>query len=70
MGFFFLKKPFYLVICFWLCWVSVAIHSFSLVAVSRGCSLAAVPRLLTAVASRVAEHGLQSAGFSGCGEQA
>ena len=38
--------------------VSVAANGLSLVAVSRAHSLAVVHRLLTAVASLVAEHGL------------
>ena len=42
----------------WLCWVFVAALRLSLVAVSRGDSLVAVYRLLTAVASLVAEHEL------------
>ena len=42
----------------WLCWVFVAALGLSLVAVSRGDSLVAVYRLLTAVASLVAEHEL------------
>ena len=36
---------------FWLCWVFIAAHGLSLVVVSRGCSPAAVHRLLTGVAS-------------------
>ena len=43
---------------FWLCWVFVAAHRFSLVAVSKGSSLVAVRKLLTAVASLEEEHGL------------
>ena len=42
----------------WLCWVFVAALGLSLAAVSRGDSLVAVYRLLTAVASLVAEHEL------------
>jgi len=38
--------------------VFVAAHGLSLVAESWGCSLAVVHRLLTAVTSLVAEHGL------------
>ena len=38
---------------FWLCWVFVAVHGLSLRAVSGGYSLAAVHRLLTALASLV-----------------
>ena len=47
-----------LLLYFWLCWVSVAACSFSLVAVSEGHSLVAVLGLLTEVASLVAEHRL------------
>ena len=43
---------------FWLCWVFIAAHWLSLVAVSRGCSPVAVHGPLIAVASLVAEHGL------------
>ena len=43
---------------FWLHWVFVAPLRLSLVAVSGGYALAEVHRLLTAVASLVAEHGL------------
>ena len=46
-----------LFIYLWLHWVFVAAHRLSLVAVSRGCSVA-VYRLLIAVASLLAEHGL------------
>ena len=42
---------------FWLHWVFVAAHRFSLVAMSGGYSLAAVLWLFTAVASLVAEQG-------------
>ena len=45
-------------IYFWLHWVFVAVLRLSLVAASGGYSLAVVLRLLTAVASLVAEHGL------------
>ena len=44
--------------CFWLHWVCVAVCGLSLVVASRGYSLIAVCRLLTAVASPVVEHGL------------
>ena len=46
--------------------------SFSLVMVSRGCSLVAVLGLLTAVASLVAKHrqALGDTGFRICGSQA
>ena len=46
----------------WLCWVFVAVHGIPLAEASRGCSLVAVPRLLTVVASLVVEHGFYSAG--------
>ena len=49
---FFKKNLFY----FWLCWVFTAVSRLSLVAVSRGYLLVAVPRLLIAVASLIAEH--------------
>ena len=52
-------NTFYLFIYFWLCWVFVAGCRLSLVAVSRGYSLVGKHRLLTAVASLVAEHGLE-----------
>ena len=52
----------YLFIYFWLCWVFAAAHGVSLVAASRGYSLASVLRLLTAEASLVAKH-RGSAGF-------
>ena len=42
----------------WLCWVFVAAHRLSLVAVSRTSSLIALSSLLSAVASLVVEHGL------------
>ena len=47
-----------LFIYFWLCWVFVAAHGLSLVVASRGYSSVVVHRLLIAVASLVAEHGL------------
>ena len=37
-------------------WVFLAVRVFSLTEASRGCSLVAVCRFLTAVASRVGEH--------------
>ena len=46
----------FLFIYFWLCWSSL-LHRLSLAAASRGHSLVAVLRLLTVVASPVAEHG-------------
>ena len=58
-----------LFVYFWLCWVSVAACGLSLVLESRGCSLVAACRLLTAVASLVAEHrlwGTQASVVSAC----
>ena len=52
----FFKKFIYL-IYFWPCWVFVAVRGLSLVVVSGGYSVT-VSRLLIAVASLVAEHGL------------
>ena len=43
---------------FWLCWVFVAAHGFSLVTTSRGSSLVVVHGPLIALASLAAEHGL------------
>ena len=43
---------------FWLCWVVIAERGLSLVATSWGYSLVVMCRLLIAVASPVAEHGL------------
>ena len=43
---------------FWLHWVFVAARGLSLVVASRGLLSVAVRRLLTAVASLVAEQGL------------
>ena len=45
-------------IYFQLCWVSDAAHGLSLVAVSRGYSLAVVHGLLIVVASLIEEHRL------------
>ena len=50
-----------LFIYLWLCWVFVAVCGLSLVLASWGCSLAAVCRLLIAVAALVAEHRLSDA---------
>ena len=47
-----------LFIDFWLCWVSVAVQAFSLVAARWGYSPVAVSGLLLAVASPVTEPGL------------
>ena len=64
---FFLKKI-YICIYFWLLWVFVAVSGPSRVAMSRGCCLAVVCRLLTAAASLVhcssgsGVHGLNSGG--------
>ena len=49
----------YFLVYFWLCWVLVAAHRLSLVVVSKGYSLVVVHGLLSAVASLVAEHGLE-----------
>ena len=49
---------FFFLIYFQLCWVFDAAHGLSVVAVSRGYSLAVVHRLLFVVASLVAEHRL------------
>ena len=43
---------------FWLCWVFIAVCGLSLVVASRGYSLVAARKLLTAVVSLVAENGL------------
>ena len=51
-----LNKPF--IFNFLLCWVFVAVHGLSLVAVSGDYSLVVVLWLLIAVASLVAEHRL------------
>ena len=48
-----------------MCLVFVAVHGLSLVAVSRGCSLAVVLGLPVAVASLIAEHRLQDMQASG-----
>ena len=48
----------FLFVYFWLHWVFMAACGLSLVVASRGYSLVAVCRLLIAVASLVAEHGL------------
>ena len=49
---------------FGLCWVFIAVHVFSLVAAKGGYSRVAERKLLTAVASLVAEHGFQGMVFS------
>ena len=53
----------------WLCWVFMAAHRFSPVAVSEGYSLAAVGKLLIAVASLVTERGLRLSWLLGSGAQ-
>ena len=71
-------KQIYLLIYFWLCWVSVAAHRLSLVSESRSYSLVAMCQLLNVVASLVVEHGLQGSWasaaaarwLSSCGLQA
>ena len=54
---FYFLNLFILFIYFWLRWVFVAVRGLSLVAASWGYSVV-VSRLLVAVASLVAEHGL------------
>ena len=51
----FLKDNF---ICFWLCWVFIAVCTLSLAAASGGLSLVVLHGLLSVVASLVAEHRL------------
>ena len=63
---FFLKK----LINFWLRWVFVAARGLSLVAASGGLLSIVVRGLLIAVASLVAEHGLQVCGLGSCGSRA
>ena len=62
---------------FWLCWIFAAVHGLSLVAESRGYSLVAVHRLLTAVTSALTSqstgsrvHVLQQLWLLGCRTQA
>ena len=47
---------------FWLRWVFIAAQGLSLVAVSRGYSLAVVHRLLIVVAALITEHGFSCSG--------
>ena len=54
----FVECNYFLYIYFWLHWVFVAVHGFSLVAVVGGCPLVSVCGLLFAVVSLVVEHGL------------
>ena len=54
--FLFLKIVF--IYLFWLCWVFVAAQGLPRIAVSGRCPLAAVLRLLIAVASLAVERGL------------
>ena len=77
-GYYFLFKIYYIIIIIiWLCWLFVAVHGLSLVAVSGGYSVAA-HGLLIAVASLVVEHRLQGVwtsvvvtrGLSSCGLRA
>ena len=63
--FLFLGYRFYLLICFWLCWVFIAGGLFPLVVVNSSYSPVAVHRLLIAVAF-VAEHRLGHMDFSSC----
>ena len=53
----------YLSIYCWLCWVSVAAHGLSLVAVSKGYSLAAVCGLVMGGAPHGAEQGSRAHGL-------
>ena len=60
---------------FWLCWVFVAVQGLSLHAVSGGCSLAAVHRLRTALASLAVGIGAWASvaavgGLNSCGSRA
>ena len=48
-------------LCFWLCWVFIAMCGFSLVVASGGYSLAVGPGFLIAAASLVAELRLEGA---------
>ena len=50
-----LFRSFYLLSIYWLCGIFVAIHWLSLVVAGEGYSLVVVYKLLTAVASLVAE---------------
>ena len=59
----------YLCIYFWLLWVFLAARAFSSCS-ERGPPLAAVCRLLIAVASLVVEHRLQARRLSSCGARA
>ena len=54
----FFKNIFVFIICFWLHWAFVAPYRLSLVAVSRGYSLAVAHSLLIVLASLVAGHRL------------
>ena len=45
-------------LCFWLCWVFIAMCGFSLVVASGGYSLAVEPSRLVVATSLVAEHSL------------
>ena len=47
-----------LFVCLWLCWVSIAVHRLSLVAISGDYSLVALYRLLIVVASLTEQHRL------------
>ena len=66
----FLSFYFFSIYYFWLPWVFVAMCGLSLVVASGGYSLDAGHRLLTAMASLVAERGLGGMGFSSCGKPA
>ena len=53
-----------LFVCFWLCWVSVAVHGLSLVVQSGGCSPWGMP------VSLAVEQGSRCMGFGSCGSGA
>ena len=60
-------SPLNLFFFLWLCWVFVTTCGLPLVVTSGGYSLAVVRGLLIGGVSLVAEHGLQTMGFTGCG---
>ena len=58
---------FYLFIYFWLCWVFVAARGLFSGCSEQGLLFVVVHELLIAVASLVAEHGLEARGLHSCG---
>ena len=75
--FFFLNYYYYFfnlfilfIICFWLCWVFVAAHRLSLVAVSRGYSSLRCTGFSLRWLLLLQSTGSRRAGFSSCGTQA